>query len=143
MTQGEYDYLMNLEKSFEDPLTPINIGPNPIKWTREIVCTQEHESFVLDFYKGSLELSRYTFNKRYRQTLIMLRYDNEGRHTNPDGISFDGRHVHLYREGYNDKFAFPVEEIGIFTDAPVEVVFNKIMSYCKIRRYPSIQFRIF
>ena len=68
---------------------------------------------MLDFYRGSFELTKYTINKRYRQTITLLRYDNGGRHTNPDGELFEGAHVHLYREGFNEKFAFPVSKIGI------------------------------
>ena len=73
----------------------------------------------------------------------MLRYDNGGRHTNPDEVMFDGPHVHLYREGYNDKFAFPVSEINVNEAEPIETVFNKIMLFCNVTRIPSVEIPMF
>lgn len=143
LTQAEYDFLMRQEKIFEDIVNPIKLAPAPISWTRQIKSVVEKESFNLDFYRGSFELSRYTLNKRYRQTIIMLRYDNAGRHTNPDGVLFDGPHVHLYREGYNDKFAFPVSEINVTVNEPMEEVFNKIMQFCNVKSLPAIEIPMF
>ncbi|MER3497987.1 MAG: hypothetical protein C4308_04815 [Chitinophagaceae bacterium] len=73
----------------------------------------------------------------------MLRYDNGGRHTNPDGVLFEGPHVHLYREGYNDKFAFPVSEISVSVNDPMEEVFKKIMHFCNVKNLPAIEVPMF
>lgn len=143
ITQTEFDFLMGQDKVFDDPSSPIQLGPAPIQWTRQINSMANKETFLLDFYRGSFELSKYKLNKRYRQTVIMLRYDNGGRHTNPDGVAVEGRHVHLYREGYNDKFAFPVSEIGVTDTDPMETVFNKIMQFCNVKRFPSIEIPMF
>lgn len=143
ITQSEYNFLMGQEKVFYDPISPIQLGPAPIQWTRQINSTVNKEMFLLDFYRGSFELSKYTLNKRHRQTIILLRYDSAGRHTNPDGVTFEGRHVHLYREGFNDKFAFPVSEIGVTDTDTIETVFNKIMHFCNVKRFPIIQVPMF
>lgn len=143
IAQVEYDFLMRQDKIFDDLVSSIQLGPAPIQWSRQINSLANKEVFLLDFYRGSFELSRYTVNKRYRQTVIMLRYDNGGRHTNPDGVLFQGKHVHLYREGYNDKFAFPVSEIGITDIDQMETVFNKIMQFCNIKRFPTIEVAMF
>jgi hypothetical protein len=73
----------------------------------------------------------------------MVRYDNKGRHTNPDGESFDGPHIHFYREGYNDKFAYPIEEFRILESDTMEEVFNKIMHLCNIKKCPSVVIPMF
>lgn len=138
ITQKEYDFLMSQDKEFDDIISPIELGPAPIHWTRKISSASTKDIFLLDFHRGSFEISRYTINKRYRQTLIMVRYDNKGRHTNPDGVSFDGPHIHLYKEGYSDKFAYPIEEVGILEEDTMEEVFNKIMHLCNIKKYPSV-----
>lgn len=143
ITQAEYDFLMGQEKMFDDTTSPIQLGPAPIQWSRQINLSVIKEIFMLDFYRGSFELLKYTLNKRYRQTTIMLRYDNGGRHTNPDGVTFDGRHVHLYREGYNDKFAFPVSEIGVTNTDSMDIVFNKIMHFCNVKSFPTIEVPMF
>lgn len=143
ITQTEYDFLMKQDKVFDDDLTSIQLGPAPIHWTRQINSSATNDIFLLDFYRGSFELSKYTINKRYRQTIIMLRYDNAGRHTNPDGVLFEGQHVHLYKEGYNDKFAFPVSVIDVTDNDSMEVVFNKIMQFCNVKKFPSIEVPMF
>lgn len=143
LTQLEYDFLISIEKTFEDTITPIQFGPAPIKWSRQINSIINKETFVLDFYRGSFELSKYTINKRYRQTVILLRYDNGGRHTNPDGEVFEGPHVHLYREGYDDKYAFPVSQLGIEHNDRIEVVFDKIMHFCNIINLPPREIPMF
>ena len=143
IAQAEYEFLMQQDKEFEDLIHPIQLGPAPLQWTKKINSTKTKEVFLFDFYRGSVELSKYTFNKRYRQTVILLRYDNGGRHTNPDGVLFEGPHVHLYREGYNDKFAFQVSEVGINTSDSMEEVLKKIMQFCNIKRFPSIEISMF
>lgn len=143
ITQAEFDFLIKQDKEFEDPSHPISLGPAPLQWTRKIKSLINKEVFLLDFYRGSFELSKYTFNKRYRQTVILLRYDNGGRHTNPDGITFDGPHVHLYREGYNDKFAFPISEIGVIPSDSMGAVLKKILQFCNVKRFPTIEVSMF
>ena len=140
--QREYDYLMSVEKVFSET-DDIELGPAPIRWQRNINAIQSREAFILDFYRGSFELRKYTTNKRYRQTIIFLRYDSMGRHTNPDGTTFDGPHVHLYREGFNDRFAFPVTEIGVDSSLAMEEVFQKILSYSNVIQVPQIHLSIF
>ena len=143
ISQTEYDFLMKEEKEFDDPSSPIQLGPAPIQWTRQINSTTTKEAYLLDFYRGSFEISKYTVNKRYRQTIILLRYDNGGRHTNPDGETFQGAHVHLYKEGYNDKFAYPVSKIGVDETDNIETVFNKVMQFCNVKGVPSIEVPMF
>ena len=143
ITQAEFDFLMKEDKLFDDLSSPIQLGPAPIQWTRQINAVATKEVFLLDFFRGSFEVSKYTVNKRYRQTVILLRYDNGGRHTNPDGVLFEGAHVHLYREGYNDKFAFPVSEIGVDKSDSMDAVFSKIMHFCNVKKFPIIEVSMF
>ena len=143
ISQTEFDFLMSEEKSFDDLVLPVRLGPSPIQWSRQINAISTKEVFLLDFYRGSFELSKYTINKRYRQTVILLRYDNNGRHTNPDGVLFEGAHVHLYRDGFNDKFAFPVSDIGVDNSDSMETVFIKIMHFCNVKKIPIIEVSMF
>jgi hypothetical protein len=134
---------MTQEKEFENLQEPLSLGPAPLQWSKKIISISTKESFLFDFYRGSFELSKYTFNKRYRQTIILLRYDNGGRHTNPDGVLFEGPHVHFYREGYNDKFALPVFEIGVAVVDSLEIVLKKILDFCNVKRFPTIEVPMF
>ena len=138
ITQTEFDYLMALQKVFDDELMPLELGPPPIQWTRELSAANSHEKFLLDFRRGSLGFGKYTLNKRYRQSVILLRYDNSGRHTNPDGTRFDGPHVHIFHEGYNDKFAFPVTDIGVSPSDPIQIVLDRFLEVCNVIKVPTI-----
>ena len=70
----------------------------------------------------------------------MLRFDSSGRHTNPDGNIFDGPHLHIYKDGYDDKFAFPVSTIGVDEkNCDKAVVLSNFLSYCNINNCPPIQ----
>jgi hypothetical protein len=143
ISQQEFEYLLKLDKEFEDLSNRIQLGPAPIQWTRKLISSGNHETFFFDFYRGSFELSKYTFNKRYRQTIIMLRYDNGGRDTNPDGVLIIGPHVHLYKEGYNDKFAYPISEIKANSSDSMEEVLKKIMQFCNVNKMPTIEVPMF
>lgn len=143
ISNSEFESLLKEEKKFSDTLTPLSLGPAPVQWTREIKAVNSSNTYLLDFYRGSFELARYTINKRYRQTIILLRYDNGGRHTNPDGVSFDGPHLHIYREGFNDKFAHPISEGGILETDPMEEVLTKILHFCNIKGFPTIEIPMF
>ena len=64
ITQAEYDFLMVQNKSFDDLVSPIQLGPAPLQWVRQINSLTSKEIFLLDFYRGSVELSKYTINNR-------------------------------------------------------------------------------
>ena len=49
ITQSEYDFLMSLEKVFKDLSTPIELGPPPIHWTRQINSLTSKDIFLIDF----------------------------------------------------------------------------------------------
>ncbi|TSA27051.1 MAG: hypothetical protein D4R67_06730, partial [Bacteroidetes bacterium] len=108
-----------------------------------INAVKTKDTFILDFYRGSFELLKYTYNKRYRQIIILLRYDAKGRHANPDGENFDGPHVHIYKEGFDDKFAYPASDIGIEESDDMETVLVKFLRYCNVKSIPSIQTTMF
>ena len=72
-----------------------------------------------------------------------MRYDNGGRHTNPDGKSFDGPHVHFYKEGFGDKFAYPIEKIEVQNSDSMEEVLGKLLHFCNVRKKPTIEISMF
>lgn len=143
ISQPEFGYLMTLEKNFTDS-AEISLGPAPIRWQRELLAKKTKDAFTLHFYRGSVELKKFTYNKTVRTSIVLIRYDALGRHTNPpgtDGKSFDGPHVHLYRDGFDDKWAFPVTEIKLKENPTptMEEVFEKFCAYCSILDCPPIQ----
>lgn len=74
------------------------------------------ESFFLDLYRGRLNLGKNTFQNRARRSVILARLDVGGPpHRNPDDEEVPAPHLHIYREGYGDKWAVPAP-LGSFPD---------------------------
>ena len=118
---------------------------------------QIKDPFTLDVGEKSIEL-KYTFQTRIYTTVILLRYDYGGSHDNPKEncqISKDdpfyeihqqciGRkyirepHIHVYREGFEDRWAYPVD--GIIKDpADVPGSLKEFLKYCAVSDIPGIQ----
>lgn len=140
LTQDEFEYILGLEKEFSEN-DNILLGPNPISWSRDIKSKTTKDMFILGFRRASIEVKKFTYNKRFRSCITLLRYDSMGAHTNPVGTDekrFDGPHVHLYREGFEDKWAFPVSSIGVDSSDDISGVLAKIFKYCNIATHPII-----
>lgn len=145
LSQDEFNHLIKLKKKFQDS-DAIELGPHPIEWQKKIVSTESKDTFIMDFRRASIEVKKYTFNKRFRTAVVLLRFDSHGRHTNPPGTDekiFNGPHVHLYREGFEDKWAFPVEELGVKDASSMLDVFNQITNYCNIEKIPNVNQSLF
>lgn len=143
ITQRDFNTIIKEDKVFSDLINPLELGPPPMSWTREIKAINSKNIYLLDFYRGSLELTRFTYNKRYRQSIILLRYDSGGRHTNPDGLSFNGPHVHIFREGFNDKYAHPISYINIDDSHSIVEVLDKLLQYCNVTNRHSVKTPMF
>lgn len=102
------------------------------------------ETFNLDVTRGYVVLEKITFQTRARKAIVLVRLDIEGPpHRNPDGEEITCPHIHLYREGYGDKWAYPLpDELKSVLDRPYELL-DKFMDYCHIIGKPMIQRELF
>jgi hypothetical protein len=145
LTQAEADYLRELEKRFASD-APLILGVYPTKIIRDLISTDGREKFLLDFYQGSLSLKKYTFQERARAIVPLVRLDigKTLRHPNPDGKIIKGSHIHIYREGYDIKFAFPLDEFPFRFRDPNSIIttFEDFARYCNITKFPVIQERL-
>ena len=144
LTKEEFEELLRQKKKFKENKI-IELGPDN-KWQRDIDSIESKDTFILDFYKSTIELKKFTFNKRFRTAIVLIRYDSQGRHNNPEGtehggVTYDGPHLHVYREGYDTKIAFPVSEINIASHEETDVtsVLEQFLAYCNIEDIPPIQ----
>lgn len=105
---------------------------------------EEREEFKVDAQrKGKLKIGKCTYQLRYEMNEILLRLDVEGPpHDNPDGETVPCPHLHIYREGYDEKWAIPVP-VGEFPDTTdLENTFVDFLKYCKIAKVPDVQRRM-
>ena len=94
--------------------------------------------FTLDLWRGTMILAKGRYQTRTRKTIILARLDFGGSpHRNPDQVEMGTPHIHLYREGFGDKWAFPLPpEINDSSDR--WQMLDEFMNFCKIVSKPNI-----
>lgn len=102
------------------------------------------ERFVLDLSRGRIDLRKGTWQNRGRNVVVLVRLDFGGPpHRNPDGEEVGSPHLHVYREGYADKWAMslPAEQFE-HRDDPW-LMLEEFMRFCNIVEPPAIQRGLF
>jgi hypothetical protein len=142
LTQAEANALIDLEKAKADALTytyPSTGGLALIP----LVSMDGREEFVIDIRRGRIDLKKVTHQLRGRQVVVLIRLDIAGpTHTNPDGTPVPCPHIHVYREGYADKWAAPLPPD--FTDATdLWLTLHQFMTFCHVVDPPTIERGLF
>ena len=138
MAQGEADALLKMAKYRCDDLRhqfPISGGS-----LRVLLRSKEsHEHFGLDISRSRIEMRKNTFQKRARKNTVLVRLDLGGSpHRNPDGVEILCPHIHLYREGYGDKWAYELpKEFSDLTN--IRKTLEEFFEYCNIVEEPYIE----
>ena len=143
LTQTEADALLALEKHRVDEKEwdyP-DIGGYI---TVPLISADQRERFSLDIRRSRIDLGKGTYQNRGRQTIILARLDFGGApHRNPDGNQIGSPHLHLYREGYADKWAFPVPSEQFGNPADAWRTLNDFMLFCNVVNPPIIRKGLF
>ena len=142
LTQQEADALLALEKRF--------LGNNCFEFPAlggalriPLYSPDRREEFSLDITRGRILLEKNTFQTRARKAVILARLDVAGPpHRNPDGEEIDCPHLHLYREGYGDKWAVPLPEVFTGIADAIELM-DAFMDYCRVVGKPIIERGLF
>ncbi len=131
ITQSEADVLLEMRKTFISTQAisiPEGSYQNP-----ELLGHDNREKFKMDLRRNSYRLTKVTYQTRTRVAIILVRLDIDGSpHTNPDGAKMDGNHIHVYREGYEDKWAYPVPGDKFQNFDGIEGAFYEFCKYCNI-----------
>ena len=139
LTQAEANQLMQMTKRFVSPPASISIPPG-LDESFELISLDERERFLLDVWRGTLRLTKLKFQNRVRTVIVLARLDVDGApHTNPDGEKLAGTHVHFFREGYDDKWAYPVDPKVFTLLSDPETTFQQFCAFCKIESPPPTQ----
>ncbi len=143
ISQAEADALAAMEKIRVDDKV-WTLPDNGGKIAIPLVSRSEREEFVLDVHRTRIKLEKGTYNNRGRKVVVLARLDFGGPpHRNPDGEEIGPLHLHVYREGYGDKWAFPPPP-EFFPDTDDRwVMLNSFMDYCRIVDPPLIERGIF
>ena len=108
LTQEDADALLAMEKHKADDTAyeyPSLGGGIRVP----LLSPDKRESFFLDITRSQIKLTKGTYQNRARSVAILARLDFGGApHRNPDDEEIPCPHLHLYREGYGDRWAMPL-----------------------------------
>ena len=137
LTQAEADGLIAMPKvkTNEDQHT---FPPLSQSLVIPLASQDRRELFVLDIYVGRINLSKITYQNRGRQVVVLVRLDLDGpTHRNPDGEEVPCPHLHVYREGYGDKWAVPAPT-GRFRQLPDHWrTLHDFLTFCNVVDLPT------
>ena len=143
ITQAEADALMEMEKLCADDKEWLFPSPGD-QVAIPLISTDKRENFILNLTRGQIKLTKATYQNRARQVIILIRLDLDGRpHRNPDGADIPCPHLHIYREGFGDRWAFPAplerypDTLDLFSTC------RAFMKHCNITSPPNIQKGLF
>ena len=139
LTQPEADALLAMEKHRIDDVVYDFPSMGGVL-TIALQSPDRREQFLLDMRKGRVDLLKGTYQSRARSVVVLARLDFGGAaHRNPDDTEVACPHLHLYREGYGDKWAFPLPAERFAASGDQWNLFQEFMIYCNITRQPIIQ----
>jgi len=139
LTQEEADAFMRMEKHRVDE-TRYDFPDVGRSVTVPLVSEDKRERFLLDVASGRIDLARMKYQNRARQVVVLVRLDLAGApHRNPDDEEIPCPHIHVYREGYGDKYAEPAPRDRFSDLSDRFVVLQDFMRYCRITQPPLFE----
>lgn len=109
-----------------------------------LVSSDKRENFMLDVARAQIRLTKATYQNRARQVIILMRLDLDGPpHRNPNGEEIPCPHLHIYREGYGDKWAIPAPMERYPDTGDLFATFEAFMRDCNVTDAPPLQKGLF
>lgn len=136
LSQSEADALLRMEKfRVDNAAHPYpDLGGNieiPLQ------SANQRETFSLDISRKRIALTT-KYQTRGRQSVVLARLDFNSPHRNPDETEVGVPHLHLYREGFGDKWAYDVPADLLKNPSDAWQILVDFMAYCGIVAPPTI-----
>ncbi|GAB6277476.1 MAG: hypothetical protein SAMD01599839_20160 [Rectinema sp.] len=143
LTQDEANTLISMEKHrISDDFHDFPIGGGEL--IVPLQSADKHEQFLLDISRSRIDLLKGTYQNRARQAVVLVRLDfGSAPHRNPDNIEVTSPHLHIYREGFGDKWAVPVPQDKFIDTTDLWQTLFDFMRYCNVTQLPNIQRGLF
>lgn len=139
LTQEDANILLEILKEIKDTQDGFILpSGNECKKIEAVSYDQRH-SFIVDVNrKGKINSLKFTLQNRYAGNVILLRLDIGGPpHRNPDGKTICGNHIHIYREGYDTRFAEAIPKEFVNPSNMLSTLYDFLV-YCKVTNTDSI-----
>jgi hypothetical protein len=143
LTQAEADDLIAVEKHrVNEDRHGFPMGGDSL--VLPLQSADRREQFLLDISRGRIDLVRGKYQNRARQVIVLVRLDFGGRpHRNPDDQELPCPHLHVYKEGYGDKWAMPVPVHQFSRILDFYGTLEDFMRFCNITQPPYIDRGLF
>ena len=149
ISQAEADALLALPKIFKGD-EPLEFSmTTPMDYERVLLSNDRREEFILTIERGNRKRARLKYQTRARKIVVLARLDLDGpAHRNPPDSPHRPNerllcpHLHLYREGFEDRIAYPISDIPDFivTNASSGLVWLEyFLKFCHVGGVPAIQ----
>ena len=143
LTQTEADAFMAMAKRATEMETQLFPAPGG-RLAIPLESLDRSEDFLLDVSRSRLDFSKITYQNRARVVVVLLRLDLHGPpHRNPDDVVIPCPHLHVYRQGFGDRWAHAVPD-NSFSDLSDRVqTLSDFMTLCNVTEKPEIQAGLF
>lgn len=143
LTQAEADALIGMQKHRvnEDRSDFPMAGQSLVLPLQSV---DRREQFMLDLSRGRIDLLKVKMQNRGRQVVVLVRLDLGGApHRNPDGEEISVPHLHVYREGFGDKWAVPIPADRFTATNDVWRTLDEFLRFCNVTQPPHIERGLF
>ncbi len=138
LTQDEADKLIAMEKRSADAKEWLFPAPGE-SVAMPLTSLDKRESFMLDVTRAQIRLTKATYQNRARAAIVLMRLDLDGApHRNPNGEEVQCPHLHVYREGWGDKWAVAAPVARYTDSSDLFSTFEAFMQHCNITDPPNI-----
>jgi len=138
LTQLEADALIAMPKQFMVDVA-IRLPPGA-DHNYDLRGEDLRERFVLDLRRSRIRLSKLRYQTRARVVVVLVRLCLNGPpHPNPDGTLLGGTHLHIYREGFGDKWAYELDPVEFSNTGDMWQTLMDFCRYCQILPLPPIE----
>lgn len=152
ITQQDADFFFAMEKYPEED-KEYQFPNSAEKLIIPFTSADKRENFLFDIYRGSIRITKVTYQNRVRKAYILRRLDLDGAlHVNPEvetvpfeflepynGKEIPTPHLHFYIEGYGEKWAIPANDILETNDKDIFEMMQQFFSYCNVKQLPNIK----
>ena len=143
LPQADADALMAMEKHRTDEKA-VNFPAPGDRLVIPLISPDKREHFILDVSRFEIKMTKATYQKRARQVIVLMRLDIDGPpHRNPDGEEIPCPHLHIYREGYGDKWAIPAPTDRYRDPNNLFPTLEAFMQHCNITLPPPFNVGLF
>lgn len=143
LTQAEADALIAMEKHRVTE-APSDFPMGGQSLVLALQSADKREQFMLDLRRARIDLRKVKMQNRGRQVVVLVRLDLGGApHRNPDDVEVPAPHLHIYREGFGDKWAVAVPAELFRNIDDVWATLEDFLRFCNISQPPHIERGLF